>query len=138
MVWNQYVWEATTGNEADLSDNELDQDTQPETFEDWELRYSNVIHMLWNTMRTLMHDAHIIYSGDINDFTRFCYADHDPMNERVSFEYEEQTNWFEHRLMHVWKNLRRIVDANGLHEEILRGATFWNFMEFCRDILCVR
>jgi len=138
MVWHQYVWEATTGNEADLSDNELDQDTQPETFEDWELRYSDVIHMLWNTMRTLMHDAHIIYSGDINDFSRFCYTDHDPRNDRVCFEYQEQTVWFEQRLMHVWKNIRRIVDANGLHEELLRGATFWNFVEFCRDILCVR
>lgn len=138
MVWHQYVWEATTGNEADLSDNELDQDTQPETFEDWELRYSDVIHMLWNTMRTLMHDAHIIYSGDINDFSRFCYTDHDPRNDRVYFEYQEQTVWFEQRLMHVWKNIRRIVDANGLHEELLRGATFWNFVEFCRDILCVR
>lgn len=133
MVWQQYVWEATTENEADLSDNEHDQDTQPESFEDWELRYSDILHMLWNTMRTLMHDAHITYSGDINDFTRFCYTDHDPLNE-----YQEQTNWFEPRLMHIWNNIRRIVDANGLHEELLRGATFWNFMKFSIDILCVR
>ena len=134
MVWHQYVWEATTGNEAHLSDDEHDQDTTPLSFEDWELQYTDVLRMMWNTTRTLLHDAHVTYSGDVNDFTRFCYTDHDPRDTRVCFEYQE----FEPRMMHVWKNIRRIVDANGLHEEILRGATFWNFMEFSRDILCIR
>ena len=138
MVWYQYVWEATTGNEAPVSDDENDQDTDPLSFEDWELQYSDVLHMMWNTTRTLLHDAHITYSGDVNDFTRFCYTEHDPLVKRVCFEYQEQTNWFEPRLMHVWKNIRRIVDTNGLHEELLRGATFWNFMQFSRDILCVK
>tara|TARA_Y100000389_G_scaffold151301_1_gene151043 strand:- start:27 stop:422 length:396 start_codon:yes stop_codon:yes gene_type:complete len=131
MVWYQYVWEATTGNEAHLSDDENDQDTSPLSFEDWELQYNDVLRMMWNTTRTLLHDAHITYSGDINDFSRFCYIEHDPLSHGVCSEYED-------RLLHVWKNIRRIVDANGLHGEFMRGATFWNFMRFSKDILCVK
>ena len=132
MVWHQYVWEATVGTEAHLSDDENDQDTSPLSFEDWELQYTDVLRMMWNTTRTLLYDAHITYSGDINDFSRFCYTEHDPQDKMVCSEYQET------RMMHVWKNIRRIVDDNGLHEEFLRGATFWNFMEFSRDTLCIR
>jgi len=138
MVWHQYVWEATTGNEVVASDDENDQDTDPLSFEDWELQYSDVLHMMWNTTRTLLHDAHIIHSGKLCDFVMFCYTEHDSNTSRKCFEYEEQTIWFEDRLFHVWKNIRRIVNANGLHEELLRGATFYTFVGFCRDILCVR
>lgn len=135
MVWHQYVWEATTGNEADMSDDENDQETAPLSFEDWELKYSDVLHMMWNTARTLMYDAHITHSGELCDFVHFCYTDHVPLETR---EYEEQTMWFESQLFHVWKNIRRIVNDNGLHEEVLRGATFYTFVRFCKDILCVR
>lgn len=131
MVWYQYVWEANTGNEAHLSDDENDQDISPLSFEDWELQYNDILRMMWNTTRTLLHDAYITYSGDINDFSRFCYKEHDP---RDCFEYHE----LEPKMMHIWKNIRQIVDANGLHEEMMRGATFWNFMEFSRDTLCVK
>lgn len=137
MVWHQYVWEATTGNEYIVSDEENEQDTDPLSFEDWELHYSDVLHMMWNTTCTLLYDAHIIHSGKLCDFVMFCYTEHDPKTSRVCFEYEEQTKWFEDRLMHVWKNIRRIVDNNGLHEELLRGATFYNFVGFCRDSICV-
>lgn len=129
MVWHQYVWEATTGNEANLSDDENDQDTHPISFEDWELYHSDALHMMWNTMRTLLHDAYITHSGKLCDFVAFCYAEHDPIDTRV--DGEEQ-------LLHVWKNIRRIVDANGLHEELMRGATFGNFVAFCKHTLLVR
>ena len=138
MVWHQYVWEATTGNEANLSDDENDQDTHPISFEDWELYHSDALHMMWNTMRTLLYDAYITHNGKLCDFVAFCYTEHDPIDTRVCFEYEGQTIWFERRLLHVWKNIRRIVDANGLHEELMRGATFGNFVAFCKHTLQVR
>jgi hypothetical protein len=138
MVWHQYVWEATTGNEATLSDDENTQDTDPLSFEDWELQYSDVLGMLWNTTRTLLHDAHIFHRGELCDFVAFCYMEHDPLYTRVCFEYEEQTIWIEEHLAHVWKNIRRIVDNNGLHEEVLRGANIYNFIYFCKHTLCVR
>lgn len=131
MVWHQYVWEATTGNEATLSDDENTQDTDPLSFEDWELQYSDVLGMMWNTTRTLLHDAYLFHRGELCDFVAFCYMEHDPLNTRVCFEYEKE-------LAHVWKNIRRIVDTNGLHEEVLRGATFYNFVYFCKHTLRVR
>ena len=130
MVWNQYVWEATVGTEAYVSDDE-DQDTTPLSFEDWELQYDEVLRMMWNTMRTLFYDAHILYHGDMNDFSRFCYTEHDPI------EYDGQAFLFEQRLLHVWQTIKRIVDTNGLHEEMMRGATFGNFVAFCKNILRV-
>ena len=126
MVWHQYVWEATVGTEAYMSDDD-DQETTPLSFEDWELQYDDVLRMMWNTMRTLFYDAHITSYGTLNDFSRFCYTEHDPIDTRV-----------DPRLLHVWQNIRRIVNDNGLHEELMRGATFGNFVCFCKDILCVR
>lgn len=137
MVWHQYVWESTVGTEAYMSDDD-DQETTPLSFEDWELQYDDVLRMMWNTMRTLFYDAHITSYGTLNDFSRFCYTEHDPVDTRVCFEYEGQTIWFERRLLHVWQNIRRIVNDNGLHEELMRGATFGNFVSFCKDILRVR
>jgi hypothetical protein len=126
MVWNQYVWEATVGTEAYMSDDD-DQDTTPLSFEDWELQYDDVLRMMWNTMRTLFYDAHITHQGTLNDFSRFCYTEHDPIETRVENP----------RLFHVWQNVRRIVNANGLHEEMMRGAAFGNFVCFCEDIILV-
>lgn len=130
MVWHQYVWEATTGNEAHLSDDE-DQDTTPLSFEDWELYNSDALRMMWNTARTLLDDAYLTHSGELCDFVVFCYTEHDPMALRVPCEHEAH-------LLHVWKNIRRIVNANGLHEEMMRGATSNNFIHFCKHVICVR
>src|SRR6056300_901484 len=117
MVWNQYVYEADIGTDVHMSDDE---------------------HEIEDTIRTLLHDSHITHSGDYWDFVNFCFTEHVSLDKRVCFEYEEQTTWFEVRIANVWKSVKRIKDGNGLHEELMRGATFWNFMIFCRDILCVR
>lgn len=126
MVWHQYVWEATVGTEAYVSDDD-DQEITPLSFEDWELQYDDVLRMMWNTMRTLFHDAYITYHGHMNDFSRFCYMEHDPIDTRV-----------DDQLLHVWRNIRRIVNDNGLHEELMRGARFGNFVCFCKDVMRVR
>jgi hypothetical protein len=57
MVWSQYVYEATTGFDADASDDDELNDNTPLNIEDWEVEYSDELKMMWNTIRTLLYDA---------------------------------------------------------------------------------
>jgi hypothetical protein len=41
MVWSQYVYEANTGFEADVSDDDEFNDNTPLNIEDWEVEYSD-------------------------------------------------------------------------------------------------
>ena len=130
MVWSQYVYEATTGCDAGVSDDEESADVIQLNIEDWEIEYSEELHMLWNTIRTLLYDAHIEHKGEFVDFVAFCYKDHDPYHEKVSTQYDSQ-------LMHIWKNIRRIVNRNHLHEEMIRGASFFHFLDFAKNYMCI-
>jgi hypothetical protein len=128
MVWHQYVYEASHGNDVEVdSDGELVEDEPSQTVEDWEIVYSDELHMMWNTMQTLMYDAHIEHQGNFSDFVEFCYMEHD---EHANFEYDE-------RIDHIWRNLRRIVNNNYIHEDILRGATLSEFTWFLKNIMCI-
>lgn len=137
MVWSQYVYEATTGFDNDASDDEEIIDNTPLTIEDWEVEYSDELTMMWDTIRTLLYDAHINHSGKFCDFVEFCFTDHDTYHERVTWEHQEQTMWFEERLAHVWRNIRRLVNENGLHEVIMRGATLYHFIAFAKNFMRV-
>ena len=128
MVWSQYVFEATTGFDTYASDDDEFNDNTPLSIEDWEVEYSDELHMMWNTIRTLMYDAHIEHSGEFCDFVEFCYTEHDPYHERVSSEYEE-------KLHYIWTCIRRIIVRNGLHEEMLRGATLYHFVDFAKNYM---
>jgi hypothetical protein len=138
MVWYQYVYEATTGNDVEVdSDCEFIGDEPERTIEDWEIAYSEELNMMWDTMRTLMYDAHIEHQGNFIDFVDFCYTEHDTDSIRTTWEYQEQTIWYEERLVHIWKNLRRNINNNGLHEEMMRGAKFSDFTWFLKNIMCI-
>ena len=138
MVWHQYVYEASHGNDVEVdSDGELVEDEPSQTVEDWEIVYSDELHMMWNTMQTLMYDAHIEHQGNFSDFVEFCYMEHDTESTRTTWEYQEQTIWYEERLVHIWKNLRRNINDNGLHEEMMRGANFSDFTWFLKNIMCI-
>src|SRR6056300_1778230 len=128
MVWSQYVFEATTGFDTYASDDDEFNDNTPLSIEDWEVEYSDELRMMWNTIRTLMYDAHIEHSGEFCDFVEFCYTEHDSYHERVSSEYEEQ-------LHYIWTCIRRIIVRNGLHEEMMRGATFYHFVDFMKNYM---
>lgn len=130
MVWSQYVYEATTGCDVGVSDDEDSSDIIQLNIEDWEIEYSEELHMMWNTIRTLLYDAHIDHRGDFVDFVAFCYKEHDPYHEKVSTKYDSQ-------LMHIWKNIRRIVNRNHLHEEMIRGASFFHFVDFVKNYMCI-
>jgi len=137
MVWSQYVYEASTGFEHDASDDDEFIENTPLNIEDWEIEYSDELWHMWNTIRTLMDDTGIIHSGNFCDFVEFCYKEHDSYHERVTWEYEEQTRWFEERLAHIWRSLRRCINENGLHGYMMRGATFYHFVDFAKNYMCV-
>jgi hypothetical protein len=128
MVWSQYVFEATTGFDTYASDDDDFNDNTPLSIEDWEVEYSDELRMMWNTIRTLMYDAHIEHSGEFCDFVEFCYLEHDPYHERETCEFDDE-------LQHIWRNIRRIVNNNGLHEEMLRGATLYHFVDFAKNYM---
>ena len=129
MVWNQYVYEATSGNDVDIdSDAELYEDDIELTIEDWEIEYSDELTMMWDTIRTLMYDAHIEHSGRFCDFVEFCYVEHYTYADEVVWEHDEY-------IEHIWKNIRRIVNNNGLHEVMMRGATFNDFVDFTKNYM---
>ena len=138
MVWSQYVYEANNGFDPDVSDDdEFNDEHTPLNIEDWEVEYSDELWHMWNTTRTLRYDARIEHTGRFCDFVEFCYDEHDSYQERTTWEYEEQTKWYEERLAHIWKNLRRIINQNGLHEEMMRGATFYHFVDFMKNYMRV-
>jgi hypothetical protein len=138
MVWSQYVYEASNGFDPDVSDDDgIDDDHTPLNIEDWEVEYSDELRHMWNSIRTLLYDAQIEHSGEFCDFVEFCYKEHDSYHERVTWEYQEQTRWFEEKLAHIWRNLRRTVNDNGLHEELMRGATFYHFADFAKNYMCI-
>jgi len=125
MVWSQYVYEANAGMDAHASDDDEWNDDTPLNIEDWEVKYSEELWMMWGTMCTLLYDAVVDHTCTFTDFVAFCYVEHD--------EHRGGTDTYDETLLHIWKYLRRIVNANGLHEEFMRGATFAHFCTFFQD-----
>jgi len=132
MVWGQYVYEATTGFDADVSDDEDFNDNTPLNVEDWEIQHSDELWYMWGMINTLMHDAHIEHTGEFCDFVEFCYMEHDPYQERVTCECGNEEN-----LHHIWETLRRIITRSGLHGEMMRGATFYHFVDYTKNYMCI-
>jgi len=134
MVWSQYVYEATSGFDPDVSDDdEFDDEHTPLNIEDWEVEYSDELYHMWNTMNTLLYDAQIEHTGKFCDFVEFCYVEHD--TGLTSLTWEDQ--WYDERLAHIWKNIRRSINDNGFHEDMMRGATFNDFSNFTKNYMCI-
>jgi len=138
MVWSQYVYEATNGFDPDVSDDEgLDNENTPLNIEDWEVQYSDELRHMWNKINTLLYDARIEHTGHFIDFIEFCYMEHDIDLPRTTWEYQEQTMWYEQRLAHIWRSLRCSINDNGLHGEMMRGASFYHFVDFSKNFMCI-
>jgi len=129
MVWSQYVYEASIGFDPDVSDDDgFDDEHTPLNIEDWEVEYSDELRHMWNTTRTLLYDAGLQHSGEFIDFVEFCYVEHEECNESEDDE----------RVLHdIWRNIRRIVNSNGLHEHMMRGATVHHFVDFAKNYMRV-
>ncbi len=130
MVWGQYVYEATTGFDADVSDDDEFNDNTPLNVEDWEVQYLDELRYMWGMLNTLLHDAHIEHSGEFCDFVEFCYMEHDSYHDRVSSEHDET-------LQYIWKRLREVINQNRLHEEMMQGATFYHFVDYAKNYMCI-
>lgn len=130
MVWSQYVYEAHAGLDTYASDDDEHRDDTPLTIDDWEVKYSDELWMMWNTVRTLLHDMYLdntlLARCRFTDFVAFCYADHDSVMEHQDTQYEDET-------LYIWKSIRRVINANDLHEEMMRGANYHQFVQFVTE-----
>jgi len=78
MVWNQYVYEATHGNDAEYSDYEDEVNIdEPLHINDWELEYQDELRYMWGILQQYLYDAalshRILNFADYNDFVEFCF-----------------------------------------------------------------
>ena len=51
MVWSQYVYEATAGLDAPQSDEEELEDDVHLSVEDWQIKYSDELWYMWDTVQ---------------------------------------------------------------------------------------
>jgi hypothetical protein len=128
MVWSQYVYEATNGFDPDASDDDEFFDDTPLNIEDWEVQYSDELWHMWNIIRTSLYDSHIMHDGKFCDFVEFCFREHETCSERVTWDDDV----YGECLHTAWRRIRQSVNANGLHEEMMRGASFLHFEEFAK------
>lgn len=133
MVWEQYVHEAHAELDTYFSDDDDVYEDLIMNVEDWEVEYSDELGMMWNTMNTLLYDAHIEHGGEFCDFVEFCFTEHDPHVECVSFG----DGWYDERFWYIWKTLRQIINRHGLHEEMMRGANLNHFIDYVKKYMSV-
>jgi len=131
MVWEQYVYEAHADLDAYLSEDDEINDDLNTNIEDWEIEYSDELNMMWNMINTLMYDAHIEHTGFFCDFVEFCFIEHNSYQECDTIG----DPWYEERLAHVWVNIRRVVNQNRLHEDMMRGANFHHFIHYVKNYM---
>jgi hypothetical protein len=127
MVWNQYVWEASTGNEADMSDGENDGNHQDVVHvDDWIDFNSDELDYLWAILTEYMHDKGgrpiCFHSTRYDDFARFCY---EPPEVRQEFELEYWIHVHTEELAYMWKLLKRTKT------HLLHRTTYDEFAFFC-------
>ena len=136
MVWSQYVYEASTGFEHDASDDDDFIDDTPLNIEDWEVEYSDELRYMWDMINTLMYDAHINHTGKFCDFVEFVSWNTTPIRN-VSHGNTKKKLGGTKRGSHIWRNLRRCINENGLHEYMMRGATFYHFVDFAKNFMSI-
>lgn len=125
MVWNQYIWEATTGNEVDISDDEESQVQQPIHVDDWIDFNSEEINYLWAIIQEYCHDAYTNFLQKMTseDLGRFCY---DPP---MYFEGDPNTDsWIEENseeLRYIWKLLKQTKSS------LINNTNYEDFAFFC-------
>lgn len=126
MVWHQYVWEAATGNEAEMSDDEYEsQLQQPVHIDDWIDFNSEELNYLWAVIQEYSYDAcsNLLEHVRSEDLARFC---HDPP---LYFEGDLDTDYWidkhSEELRYIWKLLRNT------RSRLLYSVTYHDFAFFC-------
>jgi hypothetical protein len=126
MVWYQYVWEATTGNEADWSDDENEKIHQePLHIDDWIDFNSEQLEYLWAIIQEYLDDAvsHVFPTMRFEDFARFCHEP--PMCVDGVFDTEFWIDRHSEELTYIWKLLKRTKSF------LLYRTTYEEFTQFC-------
>jgi len=127
MVWSQYVYEATAGLDAPQSDEEELEDDVHLSVEDWQIKYSDELWYMWDTVQQLLKDAflehELMTECDFSDFAEFCYESHEDDCDFVWIPYESQ-------LSYIWRHIQEYLDDTGLYNEIMPGATFDHWVRF--------
>tara|TARA_Y100000389_G_scaffold149388_1_gene148706 strand:- start:3446 stop:3862 length:417 start_codon:yes stop_codon:yes gene_type:complete len=137
MVWNQYIYEANVGYDTENNSEDETEETFDEyTGEDWKDDFPDDIRFMWNSICTLLYDAHIEHSGNLCDFVEFCNYMHDDIPS-TTWDNEQQTEWYEERLEHVWDFLCDFIRRRGLSNKILTNASFNNFVDYAKNIMCI-
>ena len=127
MVWSQYVYEATTGSEVVPSDEEELEDDVHLSVEDWQIKYSDELWVLWDIIQQLLKDAFLEHTllteCDFSDFAEFCYDSQGDDCDFVWIPYESQ-------LSYIWRHIQDYLDDTGLYNEFMLGATFDHWVRF--------
>lgn len=126
MVWNQYVWEATTGNEADVSDDEYEaQFQQPVHIDDWIDFNSEELSYLWSIIQEYSYDAcsNLLQYMTNEDLARFCYDP--PLYFEGDFNTAYWIDTHSEELRYIWKLLRKTKCR------LLYQTTYDEFAYFC-------
>ena len=109
------------------------------------IQESTKIKMLWDSMQTLMSDVMVVrgnmqkpkminHACTFEDFVTFCHSEHTVHARYFPEPYftnrQISTLNIEEKLFLIWRNLRRIMNNHGLHDKIMRGASFYHFCKF--------
>jgi hypothetical protein len=78
MVWNQYVYEAMNGNDAENSDYDEDINIdEPLHINDWELQHQDELRYMWGILQQYLYDAtlshRILNYANYEEFVEFCF-----------------------------------------------------------------
>jgi hypothetical protein len=130
MVWNQYVWEASTGNEADMSDGENDGNHQDTLhIDDWIDFNSEELDYLWAILHEYLYEKGgrpiCFHSTNYEDFARFCYEPPFREFDTPVFELEHWIDTHNVELLYMWKLLKRT------NSHLLHRTTYEDFTSFC-------
>ena len=125
MVWYQYVWEANTGNEADLSDDDDKLQEEPLHVDDWIDFNSDELEYLWAILQETMYDSgsSLLSNMKYEDLARFCFDP--PMYNEGVFEVEFWIDTNMEELWYMWKLLNRTRSM------MIRHASFKMFTHYC-------
>lgn len=125
MVWYQYVWEATTGNEAEWSDDEHAQHQEPVHVDDWLDFNSDELDYLWTILQEYMYDAgsRLLAKMGREDFARFCFDP--PAYREGQFDVAFWIDTHEEALAHMWRLLTYTKST------MIRQTTYETFAHFC-------
>ena len=127
MVWSQYVYEATEGFDAEVTDEEEFDDDIHLSVEDWQIKYSDELWYLWDMIQQLIRDAflehRLMTECTFSDFAEFCYESHEDDCDFVWIPYEAH-------LSYIWRHMKEYIEDMGLYGEFMPSASFDHWVRF--------